>query len=205
MNQLPNCLNSIWFLLGELFSSVVWRLYTYRNFHENTCSQNTRYQLPPLVLIPYLCCVRLTQSVKILIDSMELESKRCESLFFVMVGTGFSCLDLLYFMQHELFFWRLFTNMIHCGPQSFFCQQYWYNMYTMCVLCCSGSPLLMSRKGQKSVAMFQYCSAILWLEQNFLAFWITGSSTFFKSSRVSLAEFYLSARKLKYLGKITRT
>lgn len=62
-----------------------------------TLVHRTHYQLLPLVLVPYLHCVRLTRGVKILMDSMELESIRCESLFFVMVGAGFSYLDILYF------------------------------------------------------------------------------------------------------------
>lgn len=34
--------------------------------------------LPSFVLIPYLCCVRLTKSVKTFIGSVESEGKICE-------------------------------------------------------------------------------------------------------------------------------
>lgn len=78
MNKLLDCLASIWVLLGELCSLVTSRL---QNFSwEHLFIEYT-------VVVPSSCIV--TQGVKILIESMEWESRRCESLFFMMVGTGF--------------------------------------------------------------------------------------------------------------------
>lgn len=97
-----------------------------------------------------------------------------------------NCLQIQFIVDHQVSFASsIGTISIQCV------------CYAVVVLLCSCRV-----KDGRVVAMFKYYSAILWLEWKFLAFWITGSSTFFKYFRVSLEEFYLSARKLKCLGKI---
>lgn len=98
-----------------------------------------------------------------------------------------NCLQIQFIAEHQVSFASsIGTISIQCV------------CYAVVVLLCSCRV-----KDRRVVAMFKYYSAILWLEWKFLAFWITGSSTFFKSFRVSLEEFYLSTRKLEVSRKNT--